>query len=271
MIIAFTLIVFLVLILLIGKVTLVNKFDKEVKELFAQSNNISNIVFHKKQLDHLPEPVQRYFNYVLKEGQPYISYVRITHSGFFKTGLKKDWIQIKGEQYATTQKPGFIWKGTTAIFIAFDRYIGEIGRLTVYILSLIKVVEGKGGNYNQGELLRWLGESIMYPTNLLPSKLLQWYFVNDTSAKFTYNYKGLSLFFYVSFNQLGQIVEMQTKRFMDENKLENWVIKVSNYKELNQVIIPTAFEVLWRLRDGDFSYAKFNITKVEYETPLKFQ
>ena len=58
---------------------------------------------------------------------------------------------------------------------------------------------------------------------------------------------------------------------MDENKLENWVIKVSNYKELNQVIIPTAFEVLWRLRDGDFSYAKFNITKVEYETPLKFQ
>jgi len=267
---AFLIIGFLILILLIGRVALAKKFDGDVKELFVQSKNISDQVFHKSQLDHLPEPVQRYFNYVLKEGQPYISYVRITHSGLFKTSLKNDWIEIRGEQYATTQKPGFIWKGTTAMFIAFDRYISDIGRLTVYILSLIKVVDGKGKNYNQGELLRWLGESIMYPTNLLPSTQLQWYYVNDTSAKFTYTYKGLSLFFYITFNQLGQIIEMQTKRFMDETKLETWVIKVSQYQELNQVIIPTAFEVLWRLNKGDFSYAKFNITKVEYENPVKF-
>ncbi len=71
----------------------------------------------------MPEPVQRYFNYALKEGQPYISYARITHDGQFKTGLDKGWINIKGEQYATTEKPGFIWKGTTTMFIARDMYI----------------------------------------------------------------------------------------------------------------------------------------------------
>jgi len=74
--------------------------------------------------------------------------------------LDKDWITIKGEQYATTEKPGFIWKGTTAMFTARDMYIADKGRLAVSLLSLIKVVNAKGEQYNQAELLRWLGESV---------------------------------------------------------------------------------------------------------------
>lgn len=27
---------------------------------------------------------------------------------------------------------------------------------------------------------------------------------------------------------------------------------------------------LWRLKEGDFSYAKFNIKKIEYDIPQKF-
>jgi hypothetical protein len=57
---------------------------------------------------------------------------------------------------------------------------------------------------------------------------------------------------------------------MDENILETCIIKSANYKQLNNVIIPTNFEVLWRLPDGDFSYANFNITEVEYNKPEKF-
>lgn len=69
---------------------------------------------------------------------------------------------------------------------------------------------------------------------------------------------------------MGEITQMETKRYMDENNLKTWVIKVSNYKEINQVIVPTSFEVLWRLEKGDFSYAKFNLQKIEYNNPEKF-
>ena len=58
---------------------------------------------------------------------------------------------------------------------------------------------------------------------------------------------------------------------MDENNLETWMTKVSNYKEMNNVIVPTSFEVLWRLEKGDFSYAKFNLKKAEYDNPRIFQ
>ena len=260
----------LLLAFIIGKINLSIQFRKKVIELFTLSKNISHQKFHKSQIDSLPEPVQRYFKHILKEGQPFISYARIKHEGQFKADLKKDWMNIKGEQYATTEKPGFIWKGTTAMFIAQDMYIAENGRLIVSVLSLINIINAKGEQYNQGELLRWLGESVLYPTNFLPSEKLKWFPIDDNSAKLTFIYKGLSLFFKITFNEIGEITEMETKRYMDLKKLETWVIKVSDYKALNKVLIPTRFEVLWRLEKGDFSYAKFNITEIEYDIPVKF-
>ncbi len=245
-------------------------FSKEVKTLFSQSKNISNQVFHKNQLENLPDPVQRYFNHVLKDGQLYISYARIKHVGQFKTGIDENWINIKGEQYATMEKPGFIWKGTTTVFVAKDMYIADKGRLVVSILSLFNVVNAFGEQYDQGELLRWLGESVLYPTNLLPSESLKWSPIDAKTAKLTFNYKGHSLFFKITFNEIGEITEMETKRYMDEKNLETWLIKTTQYMLFNKVLIPTSLEVIWNLKKADFSYAKFLVTEVEYNKPEKF-
>ncbi len=271
MIITLIIVGLIVLILIIGKINLSRKFGNQVKELFAQSKNISDQIFRKNQVDSLPEPVQRYFNHILKEGQPYISYARIKHTGEFKADLEKDWMKIKGEQYATTEKPGFIWKGTTGMFVARDMYISDHGRLIVSLFSVYNIVDAKGKEtYDIGEILRWLGESILYPTNFLPSERLQWFPIDNNSAKLTFYYNGLSLFFKFTFNEIGEITEMETKRYMGDDNLETWIIKPTNYKEINNVIIPTTFDVLWRLDKGDFRYAKLNITEIEYDNPRKF-
>jgi len=260
----------LVLVFIIGRINLSYQFHKEVKLLFSQSTSISKRRFFYEQLTGLPEPVQRYFKHVLKEGEPYISYARITHDGQFKAGFDKDWMNIKGEQYATTEKPGFIWKGTTSMFVARDMYIEDKGRLVVSLFSLYNAVDAKGEQYNQGEILRWLGESVLYPTNLLPSERLQWSAIDSKTAKLTFNYKQLSLFFFMTFNDMGEITQMETKRFMDDKNLETWVIKLADYKEMNRVIVPSVFEVVWRLEKGDFSYAKFNLKRIEYNKPEAF-
>jgi hypothetical protein len=265
MIIISTIVGAVLLALVIGRINLSVQFAGEVKDLFSQSNNISEKIFHYQQLAGLPEPVIRYFKHTLSDGQPYISFARITHDGQFKTGLDKSWINIKGEQYATTQKPGFIWKGVTTMFTARDMYIGDKGRLVVSLFSLLKVADGKSEQYNQGELLRWLGESVLYPTNLLPGERLQWRPIDSQSAKLTFDYNGLSLFFVMSFNEVGEIIRMETKRYMDDTIMATWIIKIADYKVLNGVKIPTYFDVMWRLEKGDFSYAKFNIKKVEYD------
>ncbi len=259
------------LILMAGSINLTIQFKNEVKDLFAQSKPIStDRVFRYEQLNGLPEPVQRYFKHVLKEGQPYIGYIRLTHDGQFKTGQDKDWLNIEGEQYFTTEKPGFIWKGTTTMFTARDKYISDKGRLVVSLLSLINVVDAQGEKYNEGELQRWLCEGVWFPTNLLPSERLQWSAMDAQTAKLTFNYQGLSLFYLVSFNKLGEITQMETKRYMSEEKLETWIGKMKDYQELNGIRVPTNIEALYRLEKGDYPYAKFKVKKIEYSQPEKF-
>ena len=269
-IIILSVITILIIIFFIGKINMSVKFEKEVTELFSQSKNISDKTFSYDQISGLPEPVQRYFKHVLKEGQPYISYVRLTHDGQFKSDLKKDWVDIEGEQYFTTEKPGFIWKGKTSLFTVRDMYLSDKGRIIVSLFSLFKVVNGKGAKYDQGELLRWLGESVWFPTNLLPNEYLKWTSIDSVSAELTFNYKELSLFYKVSFNDKGEIVQLETKRYMGEDSLETWIGKVSDYKEINGVIIPTKIEAIWRLKLREFSYAKFNVKKIEYNKAEKF-
>ena len=256
--------------LVAGKINLFIQFNNQVKELFAQSKNVSNKKFNHLQLPQLPEPVQRYFKHVLKDGQPYINYVRLKHDGKFKSDLKKEWVEIKGEQNFTTEKPGYIWKGKTAMFVARDMYIAGKGRLIATILSLINMVDLQGEQYDQGELLRWLAESVWLPTNLLPSKNLQWAAVDNETATLSFEYNGLSLFYIVNFNSLGEIAQMETQRYMDETRLETWVCKMSSYEEISGMLIPTRAEALWRLEEGDFSYAKFNVRTIEYNKPEIF-
>ena len=253
-----------------GKIILSNQHSKDVAELFSLSGDISNRKFNHQQLDGLPEPVQRYFKHVLKNGQPYISYIRLIHDGQFKTNPKKNWIDIKGEQYFTGEKPGFIWKGKTAMFTARDTYIAGKGRLVVSLFSLFRIVNSQGEKIDQGELLRWLGESVLFPTNLLPDENLQWSPIDSSSAKLTFNYNDIEVSYDVSFNDKNEITQMKTERYMGEDNLETWIGKFRNYKEINGVIIPTEIEAIWKLKEEDYSYVKFNIKKIEYDKPEKF-
>jgi hypothetical protein len=253
-----------VIAVLTGKALLNRKFRSQSNFLLAHSKNISDKIFQYEQLIGLPPPVQQYFKRGLKEEQRYISNVTFKHNGQFKTGLDKAWINITGEHFATMEKPGFIWKGTTSLFTARDMYIEDKGRLVVALFSLYNIVDAKGESYNQGELLRWLGESVLYPTNLLPSDRLAWFPIDGQHARLTFTYNGMSLSFVISFNDAGEITQMETKRYMDEKNLETWVINVADYKNVNDVYIPSRFEVLWRLEKGDFSYARFNIQQITY-------
>lgn len=65
------------IILITGRINLSIKFKKQVAAHFAQSKNISEKKFSYHQLEGLPEPVKRYFKHVSKEGQSYISHVRL--------------------------------------------------------------------------------------------------------------------------------------------------------------------------------------------------
>ena len=62
---------------------------KRVGHLFTTAAPLHNKTFTYAQLAGLPDPVHRYFKYALPDGQPYLSYLRLQHSGTFKTAVGK--------------------------------------------------------------------------------------------------------------------------------------------------------------------------------------
>ncbi|CAG5017846.1 hypothetical protein DYBT9275_05858 [Dyadobacter sp. CECT 9275] len=251
-------------IYLTGRLYLYLKFTDEVAELFSHSKDISSSKFAAKQLAGLPRPVENYFRHVLKEGQPYISNVHLVHDGLFKTDLKKDWIAISGEEYFTADKPGFIWKGKTTSFTARDMFIKGRGRLVVSLFSLFTIENQTGEKFDTGELMRWLGESVCFPTNLLPSQNLRWLPIDDNSAKLEFEYGNLSASFTVIFDASHQIAELRGLRHMGDGPKQLWVTKVSHYKSWNGVLIPTVLEAGWEIEKKYLPYARFTVQDLTY-------
>jgi hypothetical protein len=269
MITMYFIIAILLLILLFGKINASLRFKNQIVQLFSNTEE-SHKIYEMEQLKGLPEPVQRYFKYVLKEGQPYLNSVRLTHHGHFKTNLKKDFIKIKGEQYFSAEKPQFIWKGVTAMFTARDFFIGDKGGLIVTLLNVYNVVSAKGSPYDEGELQRWLAESVWFPTNLLPSDKVSWTAINTDSSKLSFNYRTVSFDFIVTFNAIGEITTVEGHRFMTEKTKEKWTCKMANYREVNAIKIPFSNQALWKLNGVEYCYAKFEIQKIEYDISQKF-
>jgi hypothetical protein len=237
----------------------------EIALLRSRSRDLSGRVYQEAQLDGLPEPVQRYFRNVLKEGQPYVSAVSLTHNGQFKTGVDKEWINIEGQQLFIVDEPGFLWRGKTSLFSVRDMYVAGEGRIVVSLFSLFNVVDGRGEKYDQGELLRWLGESVWFPTNLLPNERLRWEAVDESTARMLFHYRSLALEYTVTFNDAGEITEMATQRYMGDERLETWVGRVSDYREVGGMRIPMTIEALWDLEEGEHTYARFNVQSIRHE------
>ena len=238
--------------------------DKDIEKLFAASENISGKVYTSMQIKDLPVPVQRYFKYSLKENQPYVSYVRLQHGGEFRAS--NNWASIEGQEYFTVQKPGFVWFGRVPLFSAKDVYIDGTGNLKVKLLSLIKIVDVKGKEADQGELLRWLGEAPLFPTALLPSENLKWEPIDNNSAKVIFTDKNLTIEGVFYFNEEGQITQFKTKRYKDKT-LENFTGHCGDYRTVDGMKVPFYLEATWNLESGDFSYAKFRVKKIEYNNP----
>ncbi len=264
------LIVAAILFVVVGTIIALHNFDKNVSRLFLQSEKIKGDVFYQNQVSGLPTPVRNYFIHVLKEGQPPISFARVKHTGRFRIALNSKWTPITGEEYFTIAKPGLLWKGKTKKFTAVDAFLWGKGSLSVYLFGFIRISHGSGCKFSQSELLRWLGESVWFPTALLPNDHIYWEPIDNHRAKLVFSHKKTVIFYNVTFNDDHEIVQLETNRYMGNRKLETWVGKLSNYKMRNNILIPTTIQATWKLKQQDFTYAVFNLIEIDYDQPKKF-
>ena len=135
------------------------------------------------RLQDLPEPVRRYMGYTGVVGKPWIDTARIRYAGRFRMAADKPWMPIRAEQFYTTDPPAFHWKARFKmaglwLMSADNTYSGGHGRMFGKVAGLIKVVDFRGDELDQGTMLRYLNEMTWFPTAFLGDNIA-WQAVDD--------------------------------------------------------------------------------------------
>ena len=144
------------------------------------------------------------------------------------------------------------------------------GRMQIRLLSLVKLVDAKGEEFKQGELVRWLSETPWFPTALLPSENLNWVSVNMESARVFLTDHNLTVEGLFFFNEKGQITKFRAKR-QGGGKLQDWICQYYEYREVDGMHIPFYAEASWNSENEDSKYAKFRIVEIDYDIPTEFR
>jgi hypothetical protein len=229
--------------------------------------------YDPKELEGLPDPVQRYFQAVLKDGQPIVAAVNLTQQGIFNMSeTEAKWSPFTATQFVTTQRPGFDWDARIQMapgMSAFvhDAYMLGEGSLHVSLLGLFTVADVRDTPAAaQGELLRFFAEMPWYPTALLPSQGARWEAIDNTSARATVTDAQTTVSLVFRFNAEGTIETMRAEaRYRDKLTAMPWSGRFWDYSTRNGMLIPLEGEVGWEYPDGLRLYYKGKVTEINYE------
>ena len=272
-------IVIFILFITISKIIFDKKVTKEIDLLIKDGSKAQSKTFSFNDLEGLPEPVQRYFKYALRNGQEHIKFVRLKQVGEFRMKENQPWMPIKAEQYFTTEDPAFIWrvKFTIAPFIWIegrDMYYQGRGNMLIKLLSTVTVADATGSEMDVSSLIRFLAEAPWFPTALLPSDYIEWKEIDSNSAQAIIKDNGYTALGIFTFNEKGEIIKfVSNDRYMEvDGKYfrEQWGGYYRNYQEINGMKIPIEAEVEWNLSDRDLQYAKLKITDIQYSITSKY-
>ena len=232
--------------------------------------------YYAKELEGLPAPVKRYFETVLKNGQPIITAATVQHSGTFNMGETSDnWKPFTSTQRVITRRPGFDWDARVTMFPGVaahihDAYIAGSGLLKVAIFGLIPVADlPENADLSKGEFMRFCVEAVWYPTALLPSQGVVWQAVEAQSAIATFTDGGITvtLLFRFSANGLIDTVRAESRGRLVGSTMTfaPWQGRFSNYAERGGLLVPLESEVAWMLPDGAKTYYRSKMTHVKFD------
>jgi len=121
---------------------------------------------------------------------------------------------------------------------------------------------------DEGELLRFLAESVWFPTVLLPGGCVRWEEVDYSTATAVLRDRDREVSTTFHFNDKDEIERASTQRYRlveGGYKLVSWTGYYGDYRRMGGILLPTEARVVWNLPDGDFEYWRGRLMGIEYE------
>jgi hypothetical protein len=252
-------------------------FEHDLQAHF-QSSDGSEKVLTKKDISHLPEPVQRYFEYCGFIGKPVPMNAEVVWAGsHIKMAPDKKWMKLKTIQYNSVEEPFRIAYMRALMFglIPFDGrdiYFGGQGHMYGKVANLITIFDEKEKEIAQSALITILAEALLVPGYAL-ADYISWEPIDENSAKARLVHKGIDVSGIFYFNEIGELIRFETndRYYMHPDKgnvLTPFSADVGDYKQQGELRIPVSLMAVWHLDSGRYEYWKGTISEVKYNIRL---
>jgi hypothetical protein len=229
--------------------------------------------FSSQLSEILPEPVQRYLNFALKEGQKNIRYAILTQQASFRHRPDSRWFTVRATEYISGMEPGFVWDAVLRHNATWWRtaklsYMHGLGYGHIKLFGALTLQEHEGRETDISMLFRYLSELVWLPTGLIPTKTLRWEPIDDNSALAIISDGGIRVEATFHVNQAGEIDSIKTAHKFRDHKSgfeqQPFTLECRAYRDVEGVMIPTRVDFIWNLESGDFRYGQFEIVDVRY-------
>ncbi|MCU0627641.1 MAG: hypothetical protein MUF21_14325 [Gemmatimonadaceae bacterium] len=223
------------------------------------------------EIEPLPAPVRRFFQYALTPGMRRVRRVTLTQVGDFAM-QPGSWTRFTAEQHVSTAPRAFLWSASMPMLGVVpvrvrDSYRDGAGAMLARVAGIATVADAHDTPaMASGALLRWLAEAAWYPTALLPSAGVQWIALDPSTARATVTDRGTTVSLDVTFAPEGGIVRVRALRYAEARKaMTPWSGSFEDYRRVDGMMIPMRGEVGWGEGDAYEPYWRGRLDVVRYD------
>jgi hypothetical protein len=250
-----------------------NEYRNEVTICFEQTKKLSKIILSEGIIKYLPEPVKKYIRYAGCLNKPILHHFRIDFSGKIRSYEKKEWMQLKSEQYNFIQSPTRLFyldasmKGLPVA--GFHCFKNGIAYMDIRLLSMFKVEFQKGAVMNESETVTFFNDMCCMAPATLIDKRIEWLEVEENKVKASFTNNGITISACLYFNAIGELVNFvsEDRSALVKNgetvKLK-WSTPLRDYKTINGYKLASYAEAIYTYPDGEFTYATFELKGIGY-------
>ena len=245
--------------------------DQHARALLMHASGAGPSILTAADLAPLPPPVRRWLEASGAVGQPRARSVRLLQRGEMRAGPDQPFSPAVAKQYFTVDEPGFVWTVEVTLFgfvpfVGRDSYVDGRGRMLIRAGGLVTVADGTGEKFDQGALLRYLGEMVWFPSGAV-APYIRWEPIDDRKARATMSHRGVEGSAVFEFDDQGRLTQLLAKRYFGDRALEDWVVRATEWKVVRGLTLPVRGNVSWKLAAGDLEYYRWEILDVEANRP----
>jgi hypothetical protein len=245
-------------------------FAREVAATGLPTAPSSSAAVTDDDLAGLPEPARRYLRFMGVVGRPRDWSFVANLTGRFRPSAEASWQALDSWQYnAATPDVARLFCMRLRFFglpvQGRDIYLRGKGSLVIRPLDLFTVQDGRGPEFDLGELVTWLNDAVLFAPSMLLTEGMTWSAVDDGSFDLSFIDRGNAVTARVLVDKRGAVTEFRTNdRWYAPPGSKTpvrtpWTTPVDGWQSVDGRMLPTDARATWKCPEGDLTYGEFHI------------